>query len=316
MKSLMMVLAVIFCVTATSASAEQSRGASKVTVTDRTSISKVQANCIRQCLDQQSPADCQRARQGARDSWRRLLARLSSYESRIAVLEGRVGGLADRDAELGQELEELRGQVAQLNVRMDAVAQLIGDIEAVQHRLGSLEEGQDRQDTELEDLRSRVTTLEERIEHTRRRDGVVQLGITGGFVGIFALDGSSFYGAPVGLRISLRVNRLIGVFVEPMITLAVHQYWIGTTIRGGLQFEFLNGQFMLETAVSGMWVGLDSQLDAIAAYITGDVGVTWRPRIDWVEFSLAFNAGIELDQCDPAAAFGGTASVRFNIPRF
>lgn len=314
-KLMLTVLAVVFCVTmAISVEAEPAKRTGTVAVTDRTPVSAEQARCIRRCLEQRSAADCRSARTGARRAWRRLLARLDTYESRITALEGRLGGLSDRDPELQRQLDELTDRVSQLNVRIDAVVQLAEDIEDVQLRLGDLEDGQESQDRELEDARERIARLEAQIERVSRRNGTVELSLSGGFTGIYSLDGSSYTGGLLGARLALHVTRMLYVFVEPMVTMAYDQYPVGTVVRGGLLIELAGGHAMLEAAVSGMWVGFNAQLEAVAAYITVDLGLEYRP-VDLIGLGLTFNAGIELDACGPATAFGGTAYLRINIPR-
>jgi len=295
-----------------SASAEQSKRTERVEVTDRTPLTTKQADCVRRCLAGQTGPECRRARQGARRAWRRLLERLELYERRITDLEGRIGGLADRDRELGEELSQLTVRVTRLEVQITEISEMLTQIEDILRRLGELEEGQQRQDEQLEELQARIERLESQIEEVNRRNGVVQISPSGGFVGVYSLDGSSYTGGMAGMRVALRVTRLISVFVEPQVTLAANEYPAGTIIRGGLMFE-IRPWVLMEVAASGMWVGFDAQLDAAAAYLTGDVGVMFRP-LDWLEFGATVNTGAELDACDPAFAIGGQAWLRFNIP--
>jgi len=309
MTKLMMVLAVIFLMAySSSVSAEEATVAEASTVMTQEQLCEL----VRRCQRGEGSAECREARRGTRQAWRRLLQRLSTYETRIEQLEARIGGLADRDSELDRELDRLRDLIGQLTVRIDALQQLMADVEEIQRRLGEIDDEQDRQDEALEEASDRIERLEAQISEVSRRNGVVQISPSGGYVGIYAFDGSYYTGGLLGMRVALRVTRRIGVFVEPMVTLAAGDYPAGTVIRGGLMIH-LTDWALLETAVSGMWVGFDAQLDAAAAYLTGDLGVMFRP-IDWVELGVTLNTGVELDSCDPAFAIGGEAWFRFNIP--
>ncbi len=305
------VLAVIFSylTVATPASAEQARP-----MTEASTVISHEQLCemVRRCQRGQGSEQCREARRGARQSWRRLLQRLSSYETRIEQLENRVGGLTDRDPGLDAEMDRLRRLVEQLTVRIDALQQLIEDVEEVQRMLGELEADQERQDEDIAEARERIERLESQLSEVMRRNGVVQISPSGGFVGMYALDGSHYTGGLIGMRVNLRVTRVVGVFVEPLVTLAAGDYPAGTVIRGGLMFE-IRPWVLMEVAASGMWVGFDAQLDAAAAYLTGDLGVMFRP-IDWLELGVTVNTGAELDACVPAFAIGGQAWLRFNIP--
>jgi len=309
-RKLMTVLAVCFCMTAVS-----SASAGEPVRLQEGSVRLTQeqlCEMVRRCRQGQGSDECQEARRARGNAWRELQNRLAGYERRIAQLESRLGGLSDRDPELDAELDRLRELVGQVNVRLDALMQMQADLNEVSQRVGGLQEDNERMQRELEEGRARVARLEAQINEVARRNGVVQISPSGGFVGIYSLDGSYYTGGLAGMRVSLRVNRRLGVFAEPMVTAAVNEYPLGSVIRGGLMV-YLTDWVLLETAVSGMWVGFDSQLDAKAAYLTGDVGVLFRP-IDWLELGLTLNVGVELDYCNPAAAFGGEAMLRFNIP--
>lgn len=314
MRQLMLTaLAVVFCVAATSVASAQEEGG--VQVTDRTPVDQRTADCVRRCLDQQSADHCRRARRGARQAWRRLLVRLENYESRIEQLEARVGGLTDRDPELEGQLTELADRVEQLNVRIDALVQLTGEIEEVQRRIGALEEGQERQDRELAAARERLAALGARISETQQREGVVQLGMNGGYMSLYSLDGPWYHGGFAGARLSLRITRLVSVFGELQAALSYAQYPAGLRGRGGVQIEFLDGSLVLEAGVGVLWTGYDSHLDAESAWLTADVGLEFRPH-PVVGIGLNYLAGVEFDQDGTEFATGGSASLAIYIPRF
>jgi hypothetical protein len=313
------VLAVVFCMTATSsASAEQGSGErstpTKVTVRlPEKGLDPAVRDCLRRCIEGQTP-ECARARQGARDAWRRLLGRLSSYESRITVLEGRIGGLSDRDPDLDAQLDELRDRIAQLNVRIDELNQLVARIDQLEGRVGRLEEGNTRQDTELEAVRARVARLEAQIANVGRRNGVVQLGFSLGGTYLYSLDGTQYSGGLVGVRLALRFTRMASAFVELQAALSYSESPAGLRGRGGVQLEFARGRVVLEAGVSALWVGYDQHLDASSAFLSGDIGVEYRPH-PIVGLGLAYVAGVEFDSCGTAAfATGGVATLGIYIP--
>jgi hypothetical protein len=268
---------------------------------------------VRQCETSSATATCQRARTGARQAWRRLLSRLGEMERNIRELQSRPTGVADSDnGALESDINQLREQLAEVRVELGVIARLIERLDRIEIQVVQNQADSERRDSELG---LRIDGLERRLRDLDRRNGVVQLSVGGGATAIASFDGTLYTGGFVGVRLSLRVTRLLDVFVEPQFAFSGGRQPAGTVIRGGVVLEFIRGRLLLEGAVSGMWVGFNSQLDAHSAFLTADLGVEWRP-VELIGLGVVGHMGIELDACDPSAALGASGFIRVNLPRW
>jgi phage shock protein A len=307
------VFAVVFCMTAAvlPASAEEARSAvveEAVTVVSREQLCEL----VRRCQEEGSE-ECRAARASARAAWRRLLERLSLYEERIDQLESRVGGLTDRDAELGRELDELRGRVQELQ-------QALNELSGLTDRVSGLERDVEDEAAAHTRLQRRVGELESRIDAAERRDGYLVYGpISGAFLGFWSPDGVRFTAAQLGLgTVRLRLSDQTQVFIDLGMVLSFAERPFGTYIRGGLRLEFsARGRLGIEIAAGGTWVGLGRKLQAQAAYLMVEPAITWSPRgASWFEIFVSMPIGMRLDGRDPAWAGGFVTGLRITTRSF
>jgi uncharacterized coiled-coil protein SlyX len=277
-----------------------------VTVVSREQLCEL----VRRCQEGHGPEECRAARASARAAWRRLLERLSLYEGRIGQLESRVGGLTDRDAELGRELAELRGRVQELQQAFSGLAD----------RVSGLEQEMEDEAAAHTRLQRRVGELESRIDAAERRDGYLVYGpISGAFLGFWSPDGVRFTAVQLGLgTIRLRLSDQIQVFIDLGMVLSYAERPFGTYIRGGLRLEFsARGRLGIEIAAGGTWVGLGRKLQAQAAYLMAEPAITWSPRgASWFEIFVNVPIGMRLDGRDPAWAGGFVTGLRITTRSF
>lgn len=309
------VLTVVFCVTTTvalPASAEAQEGV----IGDATAVVSRDQLCellVRRCQEGQGSAACREARAGARAAWQRLLERLRLYEGRIEQLEGRVGGLADRDRSLEGQLNTLREQVTELQRALSELSEL-GD------RVGLLEQQMELEAAGHNRLRERVIELERRIAAAERRDGYLVYGpVSGGFLGIWSADGRRFTAAQIGLgTVRLRLTDQVQIFVDLGLVAAWSNRPIGTYIRGGLRLEFpAHGRLGVEIAAGGTWAGLSAGLQAQAAFLMLEPSLSWSPRgASWFEAFVTVPIGMALDGDEPSWAGGFVTGLRVTTRSF
>lgn len=255
------------------------------------------AQCVTQCVTAEARATAQDAVALAR--------RLASLEKKYAELSKKVGLLARRRSpDVSGELAAVRADIRKLREDLEALTRVTEDeFLRTGIALYDLNESVARVNEKLAAMDGRLAALE-------KKSGV-KLDVQTGFLVLWATDGSRYTGAPLGARLKLNLTDTVDVNVDALALLSISSEPMGTSVRGGLTFD-LSKLMAIEAGVSGSWVSINSQLKARSAFVTGDVGLTFRYGMAFATASLYL--GSEFDSGRPAFAIGGAALVGLEFP--
>ncbi len=202
------------------------------------------------------------------------------------------------------------------------IAKLEGQIDALKKRIETAEKAakDGNNDLLLKDMvelhgqvvgfREDVTQLRADIAAIDRTLNPVHIGPRIGAMAWKSLDGTSYTGALVSARLTLRGEK-VDVFVEPLIGIANQRSPFSAGVGGGILVPFKD-KFAVEIAPLLGSHTIDNRLRAKSILLALDVGLTYRPTGGLV-IGLAGLAGCEFDQGTPTAAFGGKATVGWDF---
>lgn len=255
------------------------------------------AQCVKQCVSPKARAAAEEAVTLAR--------RLATLEKKYAELSKSVGLLAKRKGpNVSAELAGIRADIKKLREDLVALTQVTED-EFLRTGIALYDLSES-----LGKVQEKLAKMDERLAALEKKSGL-KLDIQTGFLVLWATDGSRYTGAPLGARLKLNLTDTVDVNVDALALFSFGEQPLGTSVRGGLTFD-LSSAMAIEAGVAATWVSYDSQLKAKSAFVTGDVGLTFRYGMAFATASLLL--GSEFDSGRPAFAIGGAATVGLEFP--
>ncbi len=218
--------------------------------------------------------------------------KLAENEKKLALLEGRVSGLANVKDEISGLRSVNLGIVRDIAAIRAANAKFL---ETYGLTITGLVSGILELQSEYEALESRVTMLESKIWY-----GLI--GVRAGAIGLVGSDGSTYSGGVVGPRLTLSLGPKTWFTVDTDVTVASSQNPLGMHVRGGVGYDF-HPNWYVNGGISATGVGFDSRLMTQANYWMADVGV----GVHSDRFFAGANAlaGVKQTSKSTDAAFGG-----------
>ncbi len=255
------------------------------------------AACVAQCT---SPV----ARAAAVDATA-VAKRLGDLERRYKDLSRKVGLLRQRDAAVTAELAAIREDIRVLRESLEILTKVTEDeFLRTGIALYGLNEG-------LREVRSQLAAMDTRLSALERKNGGLKIGPFAGFLVLWSTDGTLYTGMPLGARLKFNLTDSVDVNVDAAALLSINDEPVGTSVRGGLTFD-LTPNWAIEAGIGSSWVGFNSQLKARSAFVTGDVGATFRYSRFTATASVL--AGAEFDSNRPAFALGGNVLLGVEFP--
>jgi len=234
---------------------------------------------------------------------------LADHERRIRELEGQIGLLRERNADLERQLREQREAVAALRRDIESLQRqyelVVRDYVDLAVRVGVLED-------KFRELTGTVSTLSGRIDSIESRMVSIRFGVRTGPMVLGALDGTVYTGWLVAPQLTFQLTPNWRVMAEAGAPFSISSSPVGTYVRGSLGYDF-TPNWSMEGGVSTTWTGYNSHLEAKSAFVMGDVGARFSHR--WFNVSANFMAGSEFDQRSPSPAFGGMILFGGEFPR-
>lgn len=275
----------------------QAAGAQENTGIEYVELPPTIAACVARCTSPVARAAATEATDVSR--------RLGDLERRYRTLASRVGLLRQRDAAVTTELAAMRADIDRLRRSLETLTRVTEDeFLRTGIALYDLNEA-------LAGVRGQLSEMDNRISALERKDGGVKIGPTAGFLVLWSTDGTLYTGMPLGARLKLSLTDSVDVNVDAAALLSISDEPLGTSVRGGLTFD-LNPNWAIEAGLGSAWVGYNSQLKARSAFVTGDVGATFR----YSRFTATASvfAGAEFDSNSPAFALGGNVLLGVEFP--
>jgi hypothetical protein len=255
------------------------------------------AQCVKQCVSPQARAAASEAVVLAR--------RLADLEKKYAELSKKVGLLAKkRSPDVSGELAGIRADIKKLREDLEALTKVTED-EFLRTGIALYDLNQS-----LGQVQEKLAKMDERLAALEKKSGL-KIDIQTGFLVLWSTDGTRYTGAPLGARLKLNLTDSVDVNIDALTLLSISKEPVGTSVRGGLTFD-LNKVMAIEAGVSGSWVSINSQLKAKSAFVTGDVGLTFRYGMAFATADLLL--GSEFDSGRPAFAIGGAVLVGLEFP--
>lgn len=224
--------------------------------------------------------------------------RLGALEKRYAELAGQIGALRGRNASTTAQLVVIREDIRKLRESLQTLTTVTED-EFL--RTGIALYGLNES---LAGVNKRLDAMDSRLSALERKGNPFKLSPLAGGLVLWSTDGTLYTGFPVGARLKLNLTDSIDLNVDGAALLSISKEPFGSAVRGGLTFG-LTPNWAVETGLGTSWVGYNSQLKARSAFLTGDVGITFRISRFWIAASVL--AGAEFDKGSPAFALGGNA---------
>jgi hypothetical protein len=255
------------------------------------------AQCVQQCVSPKARAAAGEAVVLAR--------RLAQLEKKYEELSKSVGLLAKRKGpNVSAELAGIRADIKRLREDLVVLTKVTEDeFLRTGIALYGLNESLDK-------VQEKLAKMDERLAALEKKSGL-KLDIQTGFLVLWSTDGSRYTGAPLGARLKLNLTDTIDVNIDALALFAVSDQPLGTSVRGGLTFD-LSKVMAIEVGVASTWVSYNSQLKAKSAFVTGDVGLTFRYGMAFASANLLL--GSEFDSGKPAFALGGAVMVGLEFP--
>lgn len=234
---------------------------------------------------------------------------LANHERRIRELEGQVGLLRDRNADLERQLREQREAVAAIRRDIESLQRqyelVVRDYVDLAVRVGVLEE-------QFRTLSGTVSSLSTRVADLESRMVSIRFGVRTGPMVLGALDGTLYTGWLVAPQLTFQLTPSVRVMAEAGAPFSISSAPVGSYVRGSLGYDF-TPNWSLEGGVSSTWTGYNSRLEAKSAFVMGDLGARFSYR--WFNIGANVMAGSEFDQGNPSPAFGGMLLIGGEWPR-
>ncbi len=231
--------------------------------------------------------------------------RLGNLERRYRDLSRKVGLLRQRDTAVTAELAAIREDIRLLRESLETLTRVTEDeFLRTGIALYGLNEG-------LSEVRGRLADMDTRISALERKNGGLKIGPYAGFLVLWSTDGTLYTGLPAGARLKFNLTDSVDVNVDAAALVSFNDEPLGSSVRGGLTFD-LTPSWAIEAGIGSSWVGYNSQLEARAAFVTGDVGATFRYSRFTATASVL--AGAEFDSDRPAFALGGNILLGVEFP--
>lgn len=224
---------------------------------------------------------------------------LANHERRIRELEGQIGLLRERNADLERQLQEQREAVAAIRRDLESLQRqyelVVRDYVDLAVRVGVLEE-------QFRTLNGTVSSLSTRVADLESRMSSVRFGVRTGPMVLGAFDGTLYSGWLVAPQLTFQLTPSVRVMAEAGAPFSISSSPVGTFVRGSVAYDF-TPNWSLEGGVSSTWTGYNDRLQAKSAFVMGDIG----PRFSYRWFNVTANlmAGAEFDQRSPNFALGG-----------
>lgn len=246
--------------------------------------------------------------------------RRSHLQLKVDRLAGQHHELSDEQArmrdELRAELARIDEELAALKAYHDLIIERLSAVEVTvaehEKEITTLQ-GEVRAVQEKTDaIRGAVDDHEDRITALEGSNASLELGGRAVALKLCSTDGTCYGGLAVGPRFGMNIGgNVVSVDAQAMTGFAGKNPY-GVRIRGGYQIA-LSKLFALDTGLSGSFADLDPSLDAHSAFVGMDMGIVLTAGI--LNVGASAFGGAELDQNDPAAAFGGMLTLGVDLPQ-
>lgn len=233
-------------------------------------------------------------------AYRALKGQVAKLQNRVSALE-KQGGLLGKDVQ--DELASLKLDLAKLAQGNEAGHQSL--IKDLLQAVNKVVKERERIDALVED----VASLIERVNDFERSNIRVAPQIGGLYLA--TNDGTRFSAGSLGARFVLKLTSSVEIDLDASVLLSVSDRPAGTSVRAGIGWYFMEN-LGIEAGVSGMFAGLNDQLESQSVFVNGDVGLALR--FGRFTAGASFLVGTEFDKGESASAFGGALRLGWEFP--